>query len=186
MSDAAAAPAPKKKGGLVKKLILFVLAPGLLIGGGVGAGLWAAKGKGGPVEDPNRPHLMIKNGSEKGKEATGPEPSVIDPSKYQASYLPMEQNFTSNLRDTDGFLQVGLGLSTFYDERVFANVKRAEMPVRSAVLEVLAQQQAETLNTEQGKAALRKQLKDAINNVLKSQEGFGGIDNVYFTSFVIQ
>ncbi|NIJ09582.1 flagellar FliL protein [Sphingomonas vulcanisoli] len=172
----------------MKKLILFVLAPGLLIGGGVGAGLWAAGrgGHAGPVEDPNRPKLMIKDGSETGKASSAPDPAVIDPSKYQASYQPMEQNFTSNLRDTDGFLQVGLGVSTFYDHRVFDNMKRAEMPVRSAVLEVLAQQQAETLNTEQGKAALRKQLTAAINNVLKSQEGFGGIDNVYFTSFVIQ
>ncbi|WP_174274713.1 flagellar basal body-associated FliL family protein [Sphingomonas bacterium] len=188
MTDAPATPTPKKKGGMMKKLILFVVAPGILIGGGVGAGLYAAGrgGHAGPVEDPNRPKLMLKDGSEHGKEASGPEPATINPAKYQATYFQMEQNFTSNLRDTDGFLQVGLGVSTFYDEKVLDNLKRAEMPVRSAVLEVLSQQEAETLNSEQGKAALRKSLRDAINNVLKQQEGFGGVDNVYFTSFVIQ
>ena len=50
----------------------------------------------------------------------------------------------------------------------------------------LAQQDAEQLNSPQGKAKLRKALKDSINNVLHQREGFGGIDDVYFTSFIIQ
>ena len=54
------------------------------------------------------------------------------------------------------------------------------------MLETLAQQDAEFLNTPQGKMALRKALKIAINNVLERREGFGGVDDVYFTSLVIQ
>lgn len=186
MSDAPAAAAPKK-GGKLKKLLLFVLAPLVLVGGGVGGGLYAAgKGAKGPAEDPNRPHLMLKGSSEKGTPDKGPEPSHIDPGRYQATYFPIEQSFTSNLRDTDGFLQLGLGVSTFYDEKVIDNFKRADMPVRSAILEVLSQQSAEVLNTAPGKDALRTQLRDAVNHVLKEHEGFGGIDSVYFTSFIIQ
>ena len=94
--------------------------------------------------------------------------------------------FTSNLRDTDGYLQMGLGVSTFYDQKVIDHLKNSEMPVRSAVLEVLAQQTAESLNTPQGKNALRQQIKQAINRVLLQREGFGGVDDVYFTSFIIQ
>ena len=189
MSDAPAADAaPKKKGGKGKKLVLFVVAPLLLVGGGVGGGLYAAGrgAKGGPVEDPNRPHLMLKGSGEHGTEDKGPEPAHVDPAKYQATYYPIEQAFTSNLHDTDGFLQLGLGVSTFYDEKVIDNLKRADMPVRSAVLEVLAQQSAETLNTPEGKDKLRTQLKDAVNHVLKEHEGFGGIDSIFFTSFIIQ
>lgn len=178
---------PKKKKGLLPKLIMFGVAPLVLIGGGAGAGLYAAgRGGHGPADDPNRPKLMLKGSGESGKEASGPEPAHIDPALYKSTYQPIEQNFTSNLRDTDGFLQLGIGVSTFYDHRVLDNLKNADMPVRSAVLEVLAQQEAEVLNTPEGKEALRHKLTDAINKVLKEREGFGGIDSVYFTSFIIQ
>lgn len=191
--DKAEAAAPKKKGGKLKKLILFVVLPLVLIGGGVGGGLYATSGskKEGAHVDPNRPKLMLKGegGGEHGgggKAHEGPEPAHPDPATYQSTYYPIEQTFTSNLRDTDGFLQLSLGVSTFYDSKVIDNLKETEMPVRSAVLETLAQQDAEALNTPEGKLALRKQLTKAINQVLEQREGFGGIDNVYFTSFVIQ
>jgi len=187
MSDEAAA-TPKKKGGKMKKIILFVILPMILIGGGVGAGVYAA-GKfsthsSGPKLDPNRPKLVLKEGE------TGPvdlpKGAKPNPAIYKSTYVPMDQPFTSNLRDTDGYLQLGLGVSTFYDQKVTDHLKDNDMAVRSAVLEVLAQQTADSLNTPQGKAALRQELKVAINNVLQAREGFGGIDDVYFTSFIIQ
>jgi flagellar FliL protein len=42
------------------------------------------------------------------------------------------------------------------------------------------------ISTPEGKKQLQKELKDAINQVLISREGFGGIDDVYFTSLIIQ
>lgn len=210
MSDAEAEPKPKKKGGKVKKLVMFGVLPLVLIGGGAGAGLWAAGKTGGPEsahkEDPNRPKLMLKSedghgasaggegeGGEKsnisgggGVPDEGPEPAHPDPSEYQATYYAMDQPFTSNLADTDGFLQVGVGVSTFYDMRVIENLKAADMPVRSAILTVLAQQSAEKLNTPAGKLALRKELREAVNQTLKQNQGFGGINDVFFTSFIVQ
>ena len=186
MSDDAA-PA-KKKGGKMKKIILFVVLPLLLIGGGVGAGVFAAGKLGGhasgPKLDPNRPKLVLKEGEEGPVDmAPGQKPN---PAIYKSTYVPMEQPFTSNLRDTDGYLQLGVGVSTLYDQKVADHLKDSEMPIRAAVLEVLAEQSAEALNTPQGKAALRQQLKVAINRVLEQREGFGGVDDVYFTSFIIQ
>jgi flagellar protein FliL len=186
MSDDAAA-APKKKGGKMKKLILFVILPLILVGGGVGAGVFAAGklgGKSGPKLDPNRPKLVLKE-HEQGPTDL-PAGARINPAIYKSTYVPMEQPFTSNLRDTDGYLQLGLGVSTFYDQKVVDHLKDSDMPVRSAVLEVLAQQSADQLDTPQGKAQLRQQLKAAINRVLEQREGFGGVDDVYFTSFIIQ
>jgi flagellar FliL protein len=211
MSDAPADAKPKKKGGLVKKLLMFGVMPLVLVGGGVGAGLFAA-GKVGSAsaahkEDPNRPKLMLKSedghgggegeghgeGGEKsnisgggGTPAEGPEPANPDPSMYQATYYSMEQPFTSNLADSDNFLQVGIGVSTYYDKRVISNIQAADMPVRSTVLQVLSEQTAESLNTPEGKDKLRRQLRDAINRTLKDNEGFGGINDVFFTSFIIQ
>ncbi|HWI86138.1 MAG TPA: flagellar basal body-associated FliL family protein [Sphingomonas sp.] len=187
MSDEAPAK-PKKKGSKMKKLIFFVLLPLLLIGGGIGAGLYAAGGmageKGAKKIDPHHPKLVLKEGK------TGPvdlpDHAKPNPEIYKSTYYPMEQPFTSNLRDTDGYLQLGLGVSTFYDEKVVEHLKESEMPVRSVVLEVLATQTADALNTPQGKLALRQQLRVAINRVLEQREGFGGVDDVYFTSFIIQ
>jgi flagellar FliL protein len=187
MSDDAPA-AAKKGGGKMKKLILFIVLPVLLIGGGVGAGMVVAGKTGGgheaPKEDPHRPKLVLKEGE------TGPvdlpEGKEPSPAVYKSTYYPIEQPFTANLRDTEGYLQVGIGVSTFYDQKVLDHLKDSDMPIRSAVLEVLAQQTAESLNTPQGKNALRQQIKGAVNRVLKQREGFGGIDDVYFTSFIIQ
>jgi flagellar FliL protein len=198
MSDAE--PKPKKKGGKLKKLLLFGGGAILLLGGGVGAGLYASgaglAGAKGPQEDPSKPKLVLKEGVKehgggdhgkpaKGKNGGADEP-VIDATKYQASYYPIEDSFTSNLRDSDGFVQLGIGVSTFYDQRVIENLKKNEMPVRSAVLMTLADQDAFVITTPEGKKLLQKALKDSINDVLKSREGFGGVNDVYFTSFIIQ
>jgi flagellar FliL protein len=103
-----------------------------------------------------------------------------------ASYYPLAENFTANLREGSGFVQVGIGVSTFYDERVLEAVKTHEMAVRSSVLLVLSEQDAVALSTPQGKETLKTKLRLAVNDVLKKKEGFGGIDDVHFTSLVIQ
>jgi flagellar FliL protein len=195
MSDEAPEATPKKKGGK-KKILIIAAATLVLVGGGVGAGLYAAgsglvgAGHEGPKEDPNKPKLVPKGGEE-GVEAPitrgkGLGDEKFDRSKFQATYYPLENSFTSNLRDSDGFMQIGLGIATYYDERVSENMKNNEMPIRSAVLMTLANQDAFVVSTPEGKKQLQAELKDAINQVLVSREGFGGVDNVYFTSFIIQ
>jgi flagellar FliL protein len=174
--------------------LIFALLGILLVGGGVGAGLYAAgaglTGKHEAVEDPNIPKLVPKEGSEHGDAHPAPTKpkghATPDATQYQATYYPIEQPFTSNLRDSDGFVQLGIGVSTFYDSRVIENLKKNDMPVRSAVLLTLADQDAFVITTPEGKKQLQNTLKDAINQVLTEREGFGGIDGVYFTSFIIQ
>lgn len=206
MSSAAAAPAPdapapKKKGKMKGILVMLVIAL-LFAGIGVGAGLYAAgsglvggkhKAEEEHPEDPNAPKLVKKEGADDGH---GAEKQTLpigletdkspDPTKYKASYYAFEQPFTANLRDSDGFTQIGLGVSTFYDQKVLDNLKDNDMPIRSAILMVLSQQDSFSIGTPEGKLKLQKELKDAINMVLKQRTDFGGIDNVYFTSIVVQ
>ena len=54
------------------------------------------------------------------------------------------------------------------------------------VLMTLAEQDPLVLASVDGRENLRKALKDAVNNVLTIKEGFGGIEEVFFTSFVTQ
>ena len=186
MSDQAAA-ATKKKGGGLKKIALLVAGMAVLAGGGAAAGIYASGaglvggGKAAPHENPNRPALVHKTDAE-----GAPAPGAAKSAQFQSSYYEIEKTFTANLLDTDGFMQASIGVSTNYDARVLENLKKHELPVRSAVLMTLSDQEANVVATPQGKQQLLKALKGAINKVLEEKEGFGGIDDVYFTSFVIQ
>lgn len=202
----AAPEADAKKPGKMKKVLLIAVGALLLLGGGAGAGLYfggfLSHDAKGPKEDPHRPKLVERSEKpEAAAEGEGaeakPAPRVgtvyvesdqtkVDPKKYEAGYLALPENFTSNLMDGDGFVQVGLSVSTYYDDRVFQNVKRHMVPIRSAVLMVLSTQDGAILSTPAGKVRLQKELTAAINKVLREKEGFGGIDNVYFANLVVQ
>jgi flagellar FliL protein len=192
--DASAAEeAPKKKGGK-GKLLLFLAIAIVFGGGGVGAGLWAmgflSPGEGGSHRNAE-PELMAREDVSAAAVAEATEKvhagGKIDPHVFQASYKEIEKNFTSNLGGGQAFVQIGLGMSTYYDkEVVLKRVEKHEMAIRSAILMVLADQDPLVLATSEGKEKLRKALKDAVNAVLTIKEGFGGIEEVFFTSFVTQ
>jgi flagellar FliL protein len=190
MSDTEEAPKKRRNS---KKILLAGLIVVLLGGGGVGAAVYAGKaemlfGSSAPAE-PDRPHLVLREGVSEAEAARYFSPTGDkrpNPAKFQASYYPLVEKFTANLGAEGSFAQIGLGVSTYYDERVLENVKLHEMAVRSAVLLALSGQDAAVISTPEGKEALKASLRKSINEVLKSKEGFGGIDDVYFTSFVIQ
>jgi flagellar FliL protein len=191
MEDSAAAPAPRKKSGKLKKIAMAAILLAGTVGGALyaqGAGLISIPGMGGghaAEEDPNQPQLVPRDGEHPTSfEVVGARPVQAD--KFQVSYYPIEEKFTSNLRDDGGFIQIGLGVSTYYDERVLQNLERHEMAVRSAVLMQLADQDPLVIATPKGKLALKARLARAVNDVLEEKEGFGGIDDVYFTGFVMQ
>ena len=188
MSDDA--PKTKKKKGKGRMLILLGGVV-LLVGGGAGAGLYASQagllgGSEHAEVDVDKPQLVPK-GSKGGEEGEGAKAGDgKGGAVYESSYFQLENEFTSNLRDSVHFIQVGLAVSTNYDERVIANMERHELAVRSAVLMALTETDEEQVFTAEGKKALQKRLVVAINDVLKEKEGFGGIGNVYFTNFIVQ
>lgn len=187
-----------------KKWLLIGLGALLLAGGSAGAAIYITGGFApkGAAEDPNRPKLVLRSEEpeepaaegEGDKQAPLKEGTVsvpndrikVDPAKYEATYFPIEQPFTANLADGSGFIQVGISLATYYDGKVITNIQRQNVPIRSAVLMVLSEQDPTVLSTAQGKQMLQRELTQAINTILRQKEGFGGIDNVYFNSLVIQ
>ncbi|HEX8447380.1 MAG TPA: flagellar basal body-associated FliL family protein [Sphingomonas sp.] len=186
MSDDAPAEKPKKAG--KKKLILIGVGAIVLGGGGVGAGIWASGGGHEKAKhEVDHPKLVPKEGVTADEDAGGPQGlGSFDHHDYKPSYVDIEKPFTSNLRDSASVVQLALGISTYYDERVLEAVKSNDTPIRSAVLMKLADQDPDFISTPEGKKALQKALKSAVNDVLISKEGFGGVDDVYFTSFIIQ
>jgi flagellar FliL protein len=197
--------APKKKGKM-KTILIGGGALLVLVGGGVGAGVYASNagllGGGHAAVDDGKPKLVPKSeqkhpteggeGGSHGGDEAAPENHGMKPpageggDKYASTYYPMEKEFTSNLQDSSHFVQVGIAVATPYDDTVITNLKTNDIAVRSAILMALGDTTEEQVMSSDGKRQLQVRLAKAINDTLKQKEGFGGIGNVYFTSFVVQ
>lgn len=181
---------PKKK--RLKPILIGTIAVLLVGGGSAGAAVYFTGGlhpAGAEAVDEDLPKLVARDDADADavtRATRAPEQGRPDPELFKLTYIPIEENFTSNLSGGTAFVQVGLALSTYYDERVPANVEHHLLAIRSAVLVSLAEQDAQALATTAGKQALRVTLTRTINDVLREREGFGGIDDVQFTAFVMQ
>jgi flagellar FliL protein len=186
---------PKKKG--KGKLILMLLV--LVVAGGGGGGAYALGLIGGgkaSAETADGPQLVPKSEQKRGGGGEGKEgeaksggkapPSGSGGDKYASNYYPLDKDFTSNLQDSVHYVQVGLAVSTPYDDTVIENLKTNEIAVRSAILMALGDATEDEVFTSDGKKKLAARLTAAINATLKQKEGFGGISNTYFTNFVVQ
>lgn len=186
----------KKKGGLVK-IIGLILGGLLLVAVGLGAGYFMFGGN-SPTPSAEIEQIIERKLKESGQlpendaeEVEGEEPALnkketpaVD--TFITSYFEFEGNFTSNLKDSRKFLQLGVGISTQYDETVIENVELHQLALRSEILGTVSDFTEEEIKGKSGRDALAARLVEAINAKLEILEGFGGIDSVHFTSFVLQ
>ncbi|MDE8651129.1 flagellar basal body-associated FliL family protein [Novosphingobium album (ex Liu et al. 2023)] len=196
MSDKAEKSAKPKKGkGMMMKVLAGV---GLLAAGGGGVfGMMQAGiiGGGHEAKEDNTPKLIRKGEEDpyapktEGKEGEGEGGADVEGeggSEFRTAYYTFSDDFTSNLRNSDALVQLSLACSTRRDGRVLMWLKKHELAIRSEILTILADTPEEDVYTVPGKERLQKRLTAAINKVLAENEGFGGVDAVYFRSFIIQ
>lgn len=131
-----------------------------------------------------------------GKDAHGKDAKDGKPSKkikdspeltrFEYTYLQIEREFLVNLSGSKKVMSVQLAVMTHYDDRVFENVKKHEFALRSVIMDVMRQ----TTEADMVKPDFRKELaakiRDAINTLLEKYEDFGGVEDVYFTNFIVQ
>ena len=72
------------------------------------------------------------------------------------------------------------------DALVIDRVKEHTPAIRNGLVMLYSSQDPIVLNTRAGKEALLQQSLEEINKVLKEQSGSAGVENVFFTSFVMQ
>ena len=116
----------------------------------------AASGSHAAETNPDLPQLVVQGGGQQrggGRGARRARNGHPDPRVFQSTYVPLEGNFTSNLRGGDAFVQIGLGISTYYDTHVTDNVTRNMMAIRSAVIMILSESDPVDITTFQGKQA---------------------------------
>ena len=186
---------PKKKINF-KKIALFGLGPIVLIGIGLGVGAFLFMPTQTPVEQVEE--LIEKKLQQAGQlpSSEGEDEAAAEPEKvykdtpstdtFVTSYYTFPDNFTTNLKGSKAFLQVSVGVSTQYDETVIENVEMHQLALRSEVLGVVSEFTVEEVEGKTGRDQLADSIKDAINKRLEELEGFGGVEGVYFTAFVLQ
>jgi flagellar FliL protein len=187
--------APKRKINF-NKIALFGLGPIVLLGVGLGAGAFLFMPTQTPVEQVEA--LIEKKLKQAGQlpSEDGLNEEDLEPQKvsketpvnetFVTSYYTFADNFTTNLSQSKQFLQISVGVSTQYDETVIENVEKHQMAMRSEVLGVMGTYSVDDIDGKVGRDKLANSIKDAINVKLKELEGFGGVEGVHFTSFVLQ
>jgi flagellar FliL protein len=90
------------------------------------------------------------------------------------------------LKNSKKFLQISVGVSTQYDEKVIEMVDQHQLALRSVILSVISDFSEEEISGSDGKNALSEKLLKEMNAKLESLKEFPGIEGVYFTSFVVQ
>ncbi len=107
--------------------------------------------------------------------------------KAPLSYVPLDPPFVVNFSgDSDiRFLQISLEAGT-RDPAVVEQIKEHRPAIRNNLVFLFKAQNPVELDTREGMEKLRQDTLAAVQEVLKAETGSAGIENVYFTSFVMQ
>jgi len=106
--------------------------------------------------------------------------------RFEYTYMQIEREFLVNLSGSKKVMSVQLAVMTHYDERVFENVKKHEFALRSVIMDVMRQTQEAELTKPEFRKELAAKIRDAMNTLLEKYEDFGGIEDIYFTNFIVQ
>ena len=184
---------PKAGGGLVKKLLIFGGGGLLLIAIGLGAGyLIFASSQPDPseeIEEIIERKMQEREAAEAESDNATPQKQSKDTPEeevFETIYHEFPGTFTTNLAGSRKMLQVGVGVSTQYDDTVMMNVESHQLALRSVILGVISDFSEDEVKGATGRDKLAVALRDAINMKLEALENFGGIEEVHFTSFVLQ
>ena len=192
---------PKKSNLL--KIIIFVIAGLLLIVVGLGIGYFIFGGE--PEPDPSAEVNQIIEGKEAVKkekeesendkegEEVGEDglikknvKAIPEVDSYETTYFEFPGDFTTNLKGSRKFLQVSVGVSTQYDEKVMEVVDSHQLALRSEILSTVSDFTEEDISGSDGKKKLSDRLMVVLNKKLETLNEFPGIEDVYFTAFILQ
>ena len=153
-------------GGSKKTLVFIVLGVVLLIGGSVGG------------------TLLIVGG---GDSAEAEVEEEVEVSRGDASYIDLKPAFTVNLAPEDpvGFLQISMQVLTF-DDDVAEELEKHRPLIRNNLVVLFGKQNSAELRAPEGKERLQKSALQTVQTVINKHGSGGEVDNVFFTSFVMQ
>jgi flagellar FliL protein len=181
------------KGGLIKKILIFGGAGFVLVALGLGVG-YLVFGSAQPdpseqIEEIIERKMQEKADADAASDNATPQRQAKDTPEeevFETIYHEFVGTFTTNLQGSRKMLQIGVGVSTQYDDTVMMNVEAHQLALRSVILGVISNFSEEDIRGQAGRDGLSAALRDGINEKLVALEGFGGVEEVHFTSFVLQ
>jgi len=105
---------------------------------------------------------------------------------YVQTYHELTRPFIANLSNSKKVMQITIAVMTQYEAQVTENVDKHEFAIRSVVLDIMRQVSDSDITQPDFRVELAERVRLGINSVLERWENFGGIEEVYFTEFVIQ
>jgi len=105
---------------------------------------------------------------------------------YVQTYHELTRPFIANLANSKKVMQITIAVMTQYEAQVTENVDKHEFAIRSVVLDIMRQVTDSDITQPDFRVELAERVRLGINSVLERWENFGGIEEVYFTEFVIQ
>ncbi len=160
----------KKKA--LKKLIIIVAAAVLLLAGGVGATYFLMKGDSSKKEKAHQGEQVEEDGS-----AVPVEKLYFEISK------PLVVDFPKGSAVQHGRITISMLVEGAETVEI---LRRNEPMIRNNLLMLVGAQDGGVLNTREGKEALRKAMIDDVTAVLIKMAGKGQVDEIFFTSFIMQ
>jgi len=201
MADEVEEEEPKKSG--IVKIIIFVVSGILLIVVGLGIGYFMFGGE--PEPDPSAEvNQIIEGKNTKAKEIEEQKQneegevegedglikknvkSIPEVDSYETTYFEFPGDFTTNLKGSRKFLQLSVGVSTQYDEKVMEVVDSHQLALRSEILSTVSDFSEDDISGSDGKKKLSDRLLVVLNAKLEMLKEFPGIEDVYFTAFILQ
>ncbi len=183
----------KKKSPLIKIILIAVVALLLLVGTAVGTmfvtGFFDKKDTSAAEQALKELEKSASEASSAASEASVPQRKAKESpelERFENSYMELEKPLVSNLTNTRKVIQLNLAIMTHYDERVFKNAKKHEFALRSVALDAMRQMTEADLVKPEFRKELAAKIREEMNAVLQKYEDFGGIEEVFFTSFVVQ
>ena len=184
-----------KKGRGILKILGFVFGGLFLVGAGLGAGFFMfSSSQPDPSEEIEQiiERKMVEADEKKAAEEKAAEgeskvaKETPEVKTFVTTYFEFPGTFTTNLMNSRKFLQVGLGVSTQYDDKVMVNIEAHQLGLRSEILNTISEFSEADIQGKAGREQLAKALTESINQKLVALEDFGGVQEVHFTSFVLQ
>jgi flagellar FliL protein len=152
-----------------KKLIIIIVATVILLAAGGGAAYFFMKGD--------------SSNEEKAEHVEEDESEVPAEKFYFDISKPIVVDFPKGSAVKHGRITVSMLAEGTETIEV---LKKNEPMIRNNLLMLIGAQDSAVLNTREGKDVLRKAMLDDVNAVIKKMAGKGQVEELFFTSFVMQ
>ncbi len=168
----------KGKSGLVKIIIIVVVAL-VVLGGTITATLYFAGVFEGDEDEAVAEEKQADEGNAK-KDSKPKDTSIV-------IYHQFDPAFVVNFEDNNvvRFLQIGMSALT-HDQAVINELNKHDPAIRNNLVLLFSSQTYDNLSSREGKEELRKKALKEIQDILRENTGDPGVEQIYFTSFVIQ